>query len=385
MSEKNINENMFYFNGVNGTTQKYDIKPMNIDKFSEIVLKQTLHADKDAGGFYKTFLKTEDYAPAEDRDPKTLEKVGWGVIFAHDEDQAVIEALQPLLKLRQKQAGDYYFEYAGSKYQDERHRQGFMPGEDKIKFLENRGAESFGPADPKFAPYYLLIVGDPEKIPFKFQYQLDVQYAVGRIHFHSPEEYAQYAANVVAAETRDLRLPRRGLFFGVNHDPATHLSATHLVTPLMEKVKTYKLGWDFQSLIKEQATKENLANLLNQDDSPTLLFTASHGVGFNADDPMQKNNQGALLCQDWQFGKNPDQNMEDCYFCESDLASNANLTGLIAFHFACYSAGTPQLNDYLIAKDRKKTRIAQRDFVARLPQRLLLNGAVAVIGHIERA
>ncbi len=375
---------MLYFNGVNATRKEYDLQSMPMQEFARIVLDQPLPADKHAGGFYEAFLKTEDFAPAEDRDPKALEDVGWGVIFAHDEDQAVIDALQPLLKLRQKQAGDCYYEYSGSKYRNERQRQGYMTGEDKMKFLENRGVEPFGPADPNYAPYYLLIVGDPEKIPFKFQYQLDVQYAVGRIFFRSPEEYAQYAANVVTAETRDLRLARRGLFFGVNHDPATNLSATHLVKPLMEKMKTYGLDWAFQSLIKDQATKANLSNILNQGDPPALLFTGSHGVGFDADDPLQIDHQGALLCQDWSFGKKPGQKIEDCYFCESDLATNANLSGMIAFHFACYSAGTPRQNDFSIAKVRTP-ETAPYDFVARLPQRLLLNGAVAVIGHIERA
>jgi hypothetical protein len=386
MFETKIEEHRLYFNGVNGTRQTYEIPSMSMEDFAQIVFNQPFPANIDAEKVYKTYLEQREFAPADDADPRSLEATGWGVILARDEDSAIFEALQPLLNLRQKQAKDNYYEYAGTKFRDERHRQGYIPGEDKITFLQNRGAEPFGPADPDTVPYYLLIVGDPERIPFSFQYQLDVQYAVGRIHFRSPAEYAQYAANVVAAETGDLRLARRGLFFGTNHDNATQLSADHLVMPLMEEAQKLELGWEFQSLIKEQATKENLANVLNQSDGPALLFTASHGMGFDMDDSRQIDCQGALLCQDWLFGKDQGQKIQDCYFSAADLASGANLAGLIAFHFACYSAGTPRLNDYRIAgQTPTQSRIAQKDFVARLPQRLLLNGAVAVIGHIERA
>ena len=54
-------------------------------------------------------------------DPKKLDQTGWGLIVAfNDDDQAVkraaatMEALRPLLKLRQGQAGDRYREYAGA-------------------------------------------------------------------------------------------------------------------------------------------------------------------------------------------------------------------------------------------------------------------------------
>ncbi len=396
MINNDVKENMLYFNGVNGTTGQYDLEPMPIDKFAEIIFEQPLPADKHAAGFYKTFIESEDFGLADDRDPKEIGQAGWGVIFAHDEDPDIIAALEPLRNLRKEQAGDYYYEYIGYKgerrgYHYEINDKGEWRGESKQKFLEGRGAESFGPADPKYAPYYLLIVGDPQKIPFKFQYQLDVQYAVGRIHFRNPQEYAQYAHNVVLAETpQKILLPREAIFFGVEHDDATVLSANHLVKPLLKQLgevsEEFKMGWEFKSLLQDQATKDNLSALLNGTQAPTLLFTASHGVSFDLSDDRQEDRQGALLCQDWKFGKDPAQKLEDCYFWADNLESKTNLLGLMAFHFACYSAGTPRQNDFLIARDIKKPpQIAHKDFVARLPQRLLLNGALAAVAHVERA
>jgi len=74
----------------------------------------------------------------------------------------------------------------------------------------------------------------------------------------------------------------------------------------------------------------------------------------------------------------------DHYFTGADVPEGTDLTGMIAFHFACYSAGTPQFDEFgLIAG--VKGEIAPRPFVARLPQMLLSKGALAVIGHVDRA
>ncbi|MGA2049687.1 MAG: hypothetical protein ABSG96_18465, partial [Terracidiphilus sp.] len=180
------------FNGINGSTGRYDIEPMAAEAFSRIVLG-THPAKPDERAHLEELERrrlrdTEaHYAPKEGIDPKKLEETGWGVIFAFGADPAVYEALFPLLKLRKQQAGDRYREYVGATAY--RCANGDTPAESKQNFLMRNGAGP-GPVDPLIVPYYLLIVGDPDTIPFRFQYQLDVQYAVGRIHFDSIADYA---------------------------------------------------------------------------------------------------------------------------------------------------------------------------------------------------
>ncbi len=381
---------LLYFNGINGATGEYLLAPQPPAIISKIAQGEPLdQAHVRELRFLYQQVTQDHLGPKEGVDSKDLGEAGWGVIFAFQDQEripAIREALSELLNLRRAQATKIderrYKEYVGPN--------AYRPGESKVEFLARHGVGP-GPADPDRVPYYLLIVGDPETIPYRFQYQLDVQYAVGRIYFATLEEYAQYARSVVMAETGQLALPRKAVFFGVQNrnDTATALSAGQLVGPLADRLGTEQ-DWKISRRIGEgQATKAHLGRLLGGDETPALLFTASHGMGFPNGDPRQLPAQGALLCQDWPGPRDWGTAIpEDFYFSGQDIASDARLLGLISFHFACYGAGTPRLDDFAHQAFREPIAIAPHAFVARLPQRLLghpRGGALATIGHVERA
>src|SRR5262249_23753286 len=115
------------------------------------------------------------------QDPKSE---GWGVVFHRDEDHAVKEAIAPLIERRRKQLS------AGS-VRDNLHP--FEQGDTVGRRLMRHGNVSHGNPDPRKVPYYPLVVGGPDKIPYSFGYLLDAEYAVGRPHFDTPQEYAEYA------------------------------------------------------------------------------------------------------------------------------------------------------------------------------------------------
>jgi hypothetical protein len=382
-----MNEEKMIFNGINGATGDYLLPSMTFQQISEIVQGETQDEEhiKELKWWYQLITQAT-LGPKEGIDPKQLAQTGWGVIFAHGVDPAIREALGELLEHRQKQATQKHEHYYKI-YVDE---DAYRPDESKRNFLARHGAGP-GPADPDRVPYYLLIVGDPESIPYRFQYQLDVQYAVGRIYFENIEDYAQYAHSVVEAETGNVSSPKKAVFFGVENpdDRATNLSANHLVKQLADTMAQNQPDWAIETVLKDEAKKAQLGQLLGGNKTPAFLFTASHGIGFPNGDPRQLPDQGALVCSDWPGPLEWQTAIpKDHYFSGSDLSEDSQLKGLLTFHFACYGAGTPRLDDFAHQAFREPVAIAPHAFVARLPQRLLSHpkgGALAAVGHVERA
>jgi hypothetical protein len=161
-----------------------------------------------------------------------------------------------------------------------------------------------------------------------------------------------------------------------------------MVLPLAQSLARHAHDWEVESIV-EGTSKAALAKQLGGGRTPAFLFTASHGMGFEPGTTLQRQRQGALLCQDWpgpQEWRGPLS--PEHYLSADDIDDDADLTGLIAFHFACFGAGTPSGDSFSRHRDGKDRQRAPRDFVARLPQRLLghpRGGALAVIGHVDRA
>lgn len=373
-------------NGLDGATGRYLLPPLTREQLGRVAtqidpdgeLRQLL-LDWSEGKAVRDPFR----APSSDvQDPTDLAETGWGVIFAEGTPSSVRRALEPLLTMRESRAKELYF--------DLNHQN----GDSHQQFMAKIGVRPGPRVVPEKLPYYLLLVGDPAKMSFRFQSELDVQYAVGRLHFDSEDPkdpdasqaYAAYANAVVAAEEGRARRREAISFFSVENpgDEGTRRLAGELVEPLVDVLKRGRSSWTTDVIAAPSSTRDRLGRLLlgGSEERPSILFTTSHGVGFPRGDERQFKAQGALVCQDWP---GPSQPLErNHYFTAAEVPAEVDLSGLISFQVSCYSAGTPQLDDFGRIQGAQ-SEIAPYPFVARLPQKLLERGALAVIGHIDRA
>lgn len=356
-----------FFNGVDRSSGCYLYGPEDL---------ATLASDLDGqapGGTLQGSLQVRHDADEDDLgvmfgfDPEDLASVGWGVVFGYDVGEDVVARLEPLLSLREGMAGERF------------RRLTYERGEDVSKWLDRYEAAP-NVVDPRKVPYYLLLVGGPTTIPFEFQYQLGIDYAVGRAHFDDLEDYGRYADAVCSAE--QTASPAAAHLFGPRNpgDEATALSSTHLLEPLAAALTDFRPDLAPGTDIGPGATRDRLKQLLTGADAPAVLFTASHGLGDSG--TVDRQIQGALVCQEWPGPLRRNGVSDGHFFAGRDLASDAAVKAQVVFTFACFGAGTPAISDF------GYRQLCQEPFVASLPQRLLANpagGALAFVGHIDRA
>ena len=327
------------------------------------------------------------FAVIGDVDANDLSQAGWGVIFAPGVDQAIKDALNPLIEHRKATAEPFVIYDVPTTVR---------PAESAQAWLGRQGVRMDVVDPAKGVPFYLLIVGPPDTIPFEFQYFLDIYWAVGRLWFDTVDEFRQYAESVISYETGStVQTTRNMAMFATQHDfdNATQLFTRNVAMPLStgEGTSPIPIGkrqkFGLKTMFGEMATKAGLADLLCGRagiGSPSLLFTGSHGMEFSAEDPRQSANQGAIVCQDWGgYGKIT----ESHWFAAQDVPADAKVHGMMHIFFACYGGGTPDVDNFDRMNNQPR-KIALKAFFSALPSKLLSHpsgGALAVLAHIERA
>jgi hypothetical protein len=320
-------------------------------------------------------------------DAGDLAQAGWGVLFAPGVDQDIKDALGPLIAHRRQQGANPCVVFDGPT--------SYLPGDDAVSWLARRRVRLDVVNPDNGVPFYLLMVGSPEQLPFEFQYGLDLYWGVGRLWLQAADDFRRYAESVIAYETAPgVRATRQVALFSPEHDfdAATQLFNAQVTTPLQsgEGTRPVPLGtrqrFALQVFRGADATKDALSRVFRGDvpgGAVSLLFSGGHGMEFELDDPRQDANQGALVCQDWPgFGAIDPSH----WFAASDVPHDAKVHGLIHVMFACYGGGCPSRDQF----DRLGTSprpLAAQPFFSRLPQRLLAHegGALAVLAHIDRA
>jgi hypothetical protein len=334
------------------------------------------------------------FDPNAIKDPNDLTQTGWGIIFASDADPAIQAQLQPLIDLRKSNVQDdnLFKIFSGSSGP----LRGVLPGETAESWAQQLGPSGVSldnQVDPSNGlPYYLLIVGSPEKISFTFQADLKSQWVVGRLYFDDLEDYGRYAQAVVQYEDESYQpVQTRSSALWVTRNPGdlatALLSGTISNTLLPPGVPLgQKNRFLVNPFVNEKATKPQLIEILRGNvpvGPPAVIFTGCHGCDYSgADADTQRRLQGSFLTQEW-VPKTPGNAGNQ--FTADDVPADAQLLGTVGFLFACYSGACPALDSYRFNPDGSPIKVAPQPMISRIPQALLSRGMLAAIAHIDLA
>ena len=237
-------------------------------------------------------------------------------------------------------------------------------------------------------PLYILIVGDPDYVPFQFQALLDLSANVGRVAFDSPDELENYVEKVLRIEQNKKPVVKReALVFATDSDNTQdpiYYSKRYMAEPFANYISDQSgpFRLDTHRVFGKDATKANFLDILHAS-SPSLVFTASHGLGdFERPFDFQKRYHGSITTY------RSEGSLFESIVSADDVPSNVQfLEGSIFFQFACFGYGTPTQSNFSHWFGEAPEMLTKSDFISALPKKLLANprGPLAYIGHVDTA
>ena len=318
-------------------------------------------------------------APGVDRKDWRHEEVGWGVVLpdraglSFADLAAGVDAPEPIRRLLAQRPGSPVLRYRKDLQGGRVLRYDPVRGGVPLSARGNRGIGKDA------VPRYLLIVGSPEQIPWRFQYRLQVDSFVGRLDLDD-DALSRYVDALIAGWKGLARDVERPLIWSVDHG---YPDITFLMrAAIADKMHQGFIKYQFKStlLTGGQDELKALYEALHEQ-QPAFVLTTSHGATFPLNDTAQlKRNLGLLV----------DRN--HALLDPSALLGQWSPNGAIWYAHACCSAGADSPSMFTQMADGESSLGRMLDAVAQagpctapLPRALL--GAPspigAFIGHVE--
>lgn len=359
-------------NGINYSTGKPLLPPIDRTTFAKKIQQSLVKYDEEVRELASTSTRSRTFKSVirhkiiDLGDPKSS---GWTyLINENDPDRSeIIKILKPLAEHRGMSDPK-----APLMFNDGRQWQDWL--QENYHSLVLRG---------KKAPHYVLIVGDPDMVPFLFQSMLDCAASVGRVAFDKLEDLQIYINKIINIEKTGKSNLKEAFVFAPDYgvQDVTYFTHKFMAKPLAKYLQD-ELSVNVKTLLGNQATKQNLVHSLRTN-SPALVYTAGHGlVAPDSSLSEQKKINGGICCQE------ADTSIQDWVFTADDVPDDQEsfLEGSVFFQFACYGYGTPAESDYEHWFNELAFNSSE-DFISALPKRLLAHpkGPVAYIGHLDTA
>jgi hypothetical protein len=179
--------------GIDYSTAKPLIDPIDTEEFADkvrgyinknVLELQNMSVTGKRARAFRDILETKP-----DPNKNNPREVGWTFLINSNDPQKdeIINAIRPLAEFRGMSKTDSPLLYNGESIEGWR------------KWLEDNYKKP--ETDPS---YYVLIVGEPELIPFEFQSFLAIAASVGRLDFDSIEDLKSYVNKIIRLESTNL-------------------------------------------------------------------------------------------------------------------------------------------------------------------------------------
>jgi hypothetical protein len=375
-----------FANGISYSTGKPLVPAIAEESFGKRIQQSLFRNAQEIQSIAQISLQATSFRREVERmvpDPGDPKKAGWTFLVSESDPRLseIVEIIKPLAKRRGMEDPESPLTFGG------------QPEDEYSDWLKDNYHHSLV-VEGKKAPQYVLIIGGPELIPFKFQSLLDSAAAVGRLDFDSIQDLQVYVKKLIRLEELpEPEVRKEAIMFAPDggYPDATYYSCKYMAKPLTDYISN-SLGFKMTlPMLGVNATKQNLVDSF-QRCHPALVYTASHGIGASGQDlQTQKRINGAICCQPM---RNQPPNDDAVLFTAADVPNDDEvfLEGSIFIQFACFGYGTPAESDFMHwlegpgANDVAALN-SEADFVAALPKRLLAHphGPIAYVGHLDLA